>query len=72
MEMSLVGVSCFDAPYYKSHNPALPPMDPTQLWEHFVHDGQFEARPFRFTCSSPPDGAIPWPWAHGRVQIELR
>lgn len=26
--------------------------DPGQLWEHYVMLGQFEGRPFRFTCEN--------------------
>ena len=37
-------------PYYLASNPALPRMDDRRMWEHFVIEGQFEARPFRFRC----------------------
>lgn len=59
LEMRTVGSACFDAAYYSARNTDLPPLAPADLWEHFVHDGQFEARPFRFTCGTPPGGAPP-------------
>lgn len=37
--------------YYAENNQLLPRMDSRMLWEHFVVEGQFEARPFRFRCS---------------------
>jgi len=40
--------------YYRTHNKDLTQiMDPFQLWEHFVTLGEFEGRPFRFTCENP-------------------
>lgn len=50
MAMALRGAGCFDVAYYKEINADLPKMDDRQLWEHFVIEGQFEARPFRFRC----------------------
>lgn len=59
-EMVVVGPACFDAAFYAARNTDLPPLTPADLWEHFVHDGQFEARPFRFACGAPPAGALPY------------
>ena len=40
--------------YYRTHNKDLMQItDPFQLWEHFVTLGEFEGRPFRFTCENP-------------------
>ena len=40
--------------YYRTHNKDLTQItDPFQLWEHFVTLGEFEGRPFRFTCENP-------------------
>lgn len=41
------GSSCFDDDFYRSRSHDLPDWPPAQLWGHFVHDGQFEGRPFR-------------------------
>ncbi|KAK9787128.1 hypothetical protein WJX73_004056 [Symbiochloris irregularis] len=52
--MSRRGSRCFDAPFYRQRSHDLPAAWPeSSLWIHFVHDGQFEGRPFRFTCPSP-------------------
>lgn len=40
--------------YYAENNALLPQTDGRMLWEHFVLEGQFEARPFRFRC--PEEG----------------
>ena len=47
------GSQCFDVEYYRSHNKDLTHIsDALQLWEHFVTLGEFEGRPFRFTCEN--------------------
>lgn len=44
-------------PFYLENNPALPKMDDRRMWEHFVIEGQFETRPFRFKCPEADGGA---------------
>lgn len=52
MTMELRGSSCFDFAMYRERSQDLPPnMSDEQIWDHFVHDGQFEGRPFR--CLPP-------------------
>ena len=47
-------VFCLACRYYRTHNKDLTQItDPFQLWEHFVTLGEFEGRPFRFTCENP-------------------
>ena len=39
--------------FYQAHNKDLQQLaDPSALWEHWVTLGEFEGRPFRFTCES--------------------
>ena len=45
--------------YYARRNKDLPAMSPSQQWSHFVMYGQFEGRPFRFTCDSTPKSPRP-------------
>ncbi len=46
--MLLRGNSCFDFNLYRARSRDLPgTMTDEQIWDHFVHDGQFEGRPFR-------------------------
>ena len=45
------GGRCFDFPFYRARSKDLPPLAEPQLWQHFVKDGQFEGRPFRWACS---------------------
>ena len=42
------GGRCFDFPFYRARSKDLPPLAEPQLWQHFVKDGQFEGRPFRW------------------------
>lgn len=58
--MAARGSTCFDVAYYADSNQLLPQMDKRKLWEHFVLEGQFEARPFRFRCPKDvaTDGAV--------------
>jgi hypothetical protein len=47
------GDACFDFPHYLGRNPDLQSVVPgsrEQLWQHFVEQGQFEDRGFRFSC----------------------
>mmetsp|Transcript_669 Transcript_669/g.1942 ORF Transcript_669/g.1942 Transcript_669/m.1942 type:complete len:501 (-) Transcript_669:495-1997(-) len=57
MAMAVRGARCFDVPFYLENNPALPKMDDRRMWEHFVIEGQFETRPFRFKCPEADGGA---------------
>ena len=46
--MALRGSACFDFQLYRERSHDLSAEIPDEkLWEHFVHDGQFEGRPFR-------------------------
>lgn len=48
------GSRCFDTTYYADANGDLAVLKtPEQLWEHWLYMGQFEGRPFRFTCVPP-------------------
>lgn len=50
--MMLRGNSCFDFTLYRARSRDLPgDRTDEQTWDHFVHDGQFEGRPFR--CCMP-------------------
>ena len=43
------GPDCFDFSFYRSKNPDLVALvDTDALWEHFVIEGQFEGRLFRY------------------------
>ncbi|CAL8467738.1 g7276 [Coccomyxa elongata] len=54
--MQLRGTSCFDYNLYRTKSRDLPAtLTDEQIWDHFVHDGQFEGRAFRFTCANPLD-----------------
>lgn len=49
--MRYFGSACFDAAFYRDNNwDQKAVANDTQLWEHWVQSGQFEARPHRFTC----------------------
>lgn len=50
------GSSCFDLQYYVDHSADLASLagKPEDAWHHFVEMGQFEGRPFRFTCEPQP------------------
>ena len=48
--MSMRGSKCFNIEYYTVSNPDLPPE--ARTWDHFVSQGQFEGRPFQFTCEN--------------------
>lgn len=46
--MLLRGNYCFDYTLYRAKSRDLPAtLTDEQIWEHFVHDGQFEGRSFR-------------------------
>lgn len=46
------GPGCFDTRYYLAQNKDLAALStPLQLWDHFVTNGQFEARSFRWAPS---------------------
>ncbi|EIE18080.1 hypothetical protein COCSUDRAFT_31853 [Coccomyxa subellipsoidea C-169] len=47
--MSMRGSDCFDLAYYQRANTDMPTVNAT--WQHFISYGQFEGRPFRFTCA---------------------
>eukprot|EP00884_Botryococcus_braunii_P001513 jgi/Botrbrau1/11362/Bobra.0038s0111.2 len=51
--MVMRGRSCFDFKFYQKRSRDLQGLPREKLWPHFVHDGQFEGRPFRFTCPNP-------------------
>lgn len=52
LTMAKRGSRCFDFAFYAAKSHDLPAAWPqNQLWTHFVHDGQFEGRPFR-CCSA--------------------
>ena len=46
--MRLRGSACFDFEYYRSRSRDLSSWPQAQLWDHFVQDGQFEGRSFRW------------------------
>ena len=46
--MRLRGSACFDFEYYRSRSRDLSSWPHAQLWDHFVQDGQFEGRSFRW------------------------
>lgn len=46
--MRLRGSACFDFEYYRSRSRDLSSWPQPQLWDHFVQDGQFEGRSFRW------------------------
>lgn len=57
LTMALRGSACFDFQEYRERSRDLPANLPDdKLWEHFVHDGQFEGRHFRCgrLLTSPP------------------
>ena len=48
LTMAARGSACFDFEEYRERSHDLPAGLPDdKLWEHFVHDGQFEGRHFR-------------------------
>ncbi|KAK9808733.1 hypothetical protein WJX72_002733 [[Myrmecia] bisecta] len=48
------GPLCFDHEYYRTKNNDLSTItEPRQLWDHWLTLGEFEGRPFRFTCDMP-------------------
>ena len=52
LTMAMRGSACFDFPEYRARSRDLPPDIPDAgLWDHFIHDGQFEGRPFRQASS---------------------
>ncbi len=54
LEAKARGPSCFDFEFYQSHNKDLAGDEEVNstsaLWKHYVYFGQFESRPYRFTC----------------------
>jgi len=51
LEAKARGPECFDFEFYKSQNRDLLTVNKTTaLWLHYVYFGQFESRPFNFTC----------------------
>ncbi|PNW75479.1 hypothetical protein CHLRE_12g528300v5 [Chlamydomonas reinhardtii] len=45
------GHTCFDVHFYRTHNPELTSVNTVaSAWKHFTFFGQFERRPYRFTC----------------------
>ena len=53
LEVMTIGQECFDTPYYRSQNPDLDSQIRTNelLWRHFAFVGQFEYRPYRYSCA---------------------
>lgn len=49
----LRGPSCFDFEYYKKRSKDLQALPKSHLWPHFINDGQFEGRPFRWGTHWP-------------------
>lgn len=45
------GLGCFDMEYYRRNSPDLAAFSAAATWEHFLNEGQFEARPARWNCS---------------------
>ena len=63
LTMALRGSACFDFQEYRERSHDLPAGLPdNKLWEHFVHDGQFEGRHFRWGCL-PTGPKCVWPAA---------
>ncbi|CAL8468255.1 g7794 [Coccomyxa elongata] len=55
------GPKCFDFAYYRSLNTDLQHYATEDaLWGHFLHFGQFQRRPFRFTCDWDPPAGHDW------------
>ena len=52
LSMARRGGHCFDFAFYKARSRDLPAWPNDALWQHFVRDGQFEGRPFRWVL--PP------------------
>ncbi|GAX76065.1 hypothetical protein CEUSTIGMA_g3508.t1 [Chlamydomonas eustigma] len=51
LEAKARGPSCFDFDFYSEHNSDLRNVNSnSSLWRHYVYFGQFESRPYRFTC----------------------
>jgi hypothetical protein len=49
LQAALKGMDCFDCSYYRSQNPDLPPMwSCLQFFDHYINNGQFEGRNFRY------------------------
>ncbi len=48
------GSKCFDVDYYTSRNADLVVLAGSReaAWQHYVYNGQFEARKVRFTCEA--------------------
>lgn len=46
------GVRCFDMEYYRRNSPDLKTFTTPAAWEHFINEGQFEARPARWNCTT--------------------
>jgi hypothetical protein len=49
------GLECFDAEFFKRHNPDFVAnfkgtLTAARAWAFYVYYGQFEDRPFRYTC----------------------
>jgi hypothetical protein len=68
LTMAMRGSACFDFQEYRARSHDLPPgTSDEDLWTHFVHDGQFEGRPFRWAHSAlhahgsalPAPGLVP-------------
>lgn len=55
--MRAKGDACFDYEFYKVRNPDLPKWAHSQIWEHFVKNGQHEGRQFRFDCAATQGGS---------------
>ena len=45
--MGMRGSECFNLTYYQISNADMPIQDAT--WQHFINQGQFEGRPFRYS-----------------------
>lgn len=57
LHMSTMEHQCFDTGYYMLRNPDIPARfavdpSPNSAFDHFLNFGQWEARPFRFTCGA--------------------
>lgn len=45
------GPGCFDAKYYARNNPDIAHLSPSELFEQWVHLGQFQNRPVNLLCA---------------------
>ena len=67
--MGMRGSECFNLTYYEISNADMPVHEAT--WQHFINQGQFEGRPFRYSSVINSNNKYDYNWHYRHFFLPL-